>query len=296
MRVLLTGATGFVGNAFLQSISDEDEVVYLGRAKSSLGTSKQITYLKVDLTSLEMVNEAARSIEGEFDVLVHLAAYVPRDGLSDSLHDGYTVNVHGTINLLEAFRGRFKRLVIGSTAEVYDQSKIRGKIKEDAPLGAGSYYGSTKLSSELIAQTFGKKNNIPTIVLRFSVMYGSNDPISRALPNFIKSALRNKSIEIKGGQALRDYVYIDDVVKSLHHAMSSNASGVVNIGTGIGVSIENAAKYIIQAAGSHSGLIVNPGDSGVDIVMDTTEAERLIQFKAGIIFPDNIDVMIESYC
>ena len=150
MRILLTGATGFVGKAFAKSLGDDYEVVYLGRSKLDDDMLLSSTFVPVDLSVTQEVEAAASTISGDFDVVVHLAAYVPRVASDDLLVDAHSVNVLGTINILEAFKGRFRKLIIGSTLEVYNQAEIKDVVDENSPVGANSYYGSTKLASELI--------------------------------------------------------------------------------------------------------------------------------------------------
>jgi nucleoside-diphosphate-sugar epimerase len=249
MKILLTGASGFVGRAFLRSLSPDNTAVCLGRQR--LENTPSIFFIETDIVESSSVVAASKQIEGEFDALVHLAAYVPKTAAQDNLEDACDVNIKGLTNVLDVFEGRLGKILLGSTAEVYDQKRLSGPINEDSPLNPASYYAATKLASEFIARSFGAKNNLHTLVLRFSVMYGPNDPISRALPNFIKSALTNADIHIKGGEILRDYVHIDDVVTSLHQALRANQSGVVNIGTGKGISIADAARIIAEAARSN---------------------------------------------
>lgn len=293
MRLLLTGGGGFVGQRLLTSLTSQYEVVSLGR--SSHGENiERCTYVQADLTDARALAIIAESL-GEFDAVIHMAAYVPYESASDELQAAHDVNIQGTINLLSTFGDRAGRLIIGSTAEVYDQGKITGLLTADTVTGPTSYYGATKLSSELIACAYGKKESLPVTVLRFSVMYGPNDPISRALPNFIKKALKNEEIHVTGGDVKRDYIYIDDVVSSIHCALESSTQGVINIGTGYAVSIKDAAHTVVDIAKSESIVSVSDAVSGVDIVVDATEAENAIGFKAKKNFPQGIEEMIASF-
>lgn len=297
MRILLTGGSGFVGSAFLTSINTADhEVVCLGRSKIT-GLGSNTRFITTDICDKKSVVRAAEMVgDPMFDALIHMAAYVPRNSQEDVLDSSEAINIRGTIHILEAFKGRLKKIVIGSTVEVYDQTEINGAINESSTVGPGSYYASTKLGSEFISRTFGLKHKIPVSVLRFSVMYGPNDPINRALPNFIKQALRNERIEVNAGAPLRDYIHIDDVVASIHHAiLSSTSEGTINIGTGFPVSIEKAARDIVRIAGSTSEIIVTEHQTSVDIVIDTSHAKDLLDFDAKYHFPDNLDEMIDSY-
>lgn len=293
MRLLLTGATGFTGRALLKLLPEDTQITILGRSKPK-ELKATWEFVEVDLASRRSVEAASDLIKGDFDALVHLAAHVPKAGAEDTLIDAVTANICATAHLLDAFGARVRRHVLGSTVEVYDQSKISGDIDEDTPVGPMSYYASTKLGSEYIAISFAKKNLLPTIVLRFSVMYGPNDPIARAIPNFIKQAVANEDVVITGGNTLRDYIHVDDVAVSVIKAINSSETGILSIGTGHGVTIEEAAKAIVESAQS-SSRIVSDRKKSVDIVINPQDAERRIGFVAKKQFPDSLDEMIESF-
>lgn len=294
MRILMTGASGFVGSRFISQQAANHDITCLGRTNP--GQAK-VRFIETDISDPAAIKRAAVSMDGEiFDALLHLAAYVPRTAEEDRLTDATHVNVHGTVNLLEEFKGSFNKLVIGSTAEVYDQRTLAGdKLTEKSQVGASSYYGATKLASEFIAQTFARKTSTPVFVMRFSVMYGPDDPIVRALPNFIRKALAGEDLEVRSPGTLRDYIHIDDVVRSITLAIESNSQGgVLNIGSGFGVTIIDAARSVVEAVGSTSQISTVEGD-GTDIVIDTTAAEEQIGFKAQILFPERLGDMIESF-
>lgn len=292
MRILLTGATGFAGRAFLEAVRGRAAVTALGRSAPQQ-TGDGVAFVPVDLTDAAEVTRAATFVDGRFDVLVHLAAYVPRTGAQDDLRAASAVNIDGTLNLLDAFGDRVDRHVMGSTVEVYDRSLISAPIDRRAHVGPVSAYAATKLASEHLAMSFSAKHGLPTTVLRFSVMYGPDDPLSRAIPNFVRAAVRGSPIEVGGSRALRDYVHVRDVAESVILAAGSTAVGVVDIGTGTGVSIEDAARAIVAAAGSTS-VVLPDGVPGTDIIVDAAEAEDAIGFAARMRFPDGLAEIIEA--
>ena len=204
-------------------------------------------------------------------------------------------NIDATINLLTCFGERSKKIIIGSTAEVYDQSKIHGPIAEDNVVAGGSYYGSTKMASELIAQSYAKKMNKELTILRFSVMYGGYDPIARAIPNFIRAAKAGEDLTIRGAKVLRDYVHIDDVARSIICAVNADGADVVNIGTGRGVSIRETAQVIVDSTQSTSRITVLSEDGGSDIVIDISRAEKLLNYHPEVFFPDKLKEMEKLY-
>ena len=197
--------------------------------------------------------------------------------------------------MLEFFGSRAPKIIFGSTAEVYDQSMISGEITEVNAVKPYSYYGATKLSSEFIMQSFAAKNNKELSILRFSVMYGGFDPIARAIPNFIRAALKNETITIRGAKILRDYVHVDDVAKSIVCAVTSQGSGILNIGTGRGVSIYDAAKEIVNNTDSRSKIDIQSAAGGADIVLNIEKAEKSIGYEPSILFPAKLKKMIDEY-
>lgn len=293
MNILLTGATGFVGKRAIDILGDVHNIVCIGRTNPN---NTKVEFVEGDITDGYLLKKiAARYAEGFFDAIVHLAAYVPRTKDADVLSDAHAVNIQGTVNIIDSFDGKFKKLIVGSSAEVYDLSDLHGLITESSAVSPLSYYGATKVGGEYISLAYGKKNNIPVAIMRFSVMYGANDPIARALPNFIRRAVADEPIDVYGGDTLRDYIHVDDVVASIECALNNSfGSEVLNIGTGRGVSIRSAAEDIVRQSQSKSEIINHEG-SGLDVVLDITRAKNVIGFQPSIFFPDKLSDMIESF-
>ena len=265
----------------------------MGRSQPASLTER---WIQCDLVDQKSVESAVQQVSDEiFDAIVHLAAFVPRTAADDTLDKARLGNIDATINLLTYFGEKSEKIIIGSTAEVYDQSKIHGPITEDNVVAGGSYYGSTKLASELITQSYAKKLNKELTILRFSVMYGGYDPIARAIPNFIRAAKAGEDLTIRGAKVLRDYVHTDDVARSIICAVNANGAGVVNIGTGRGVSIQETAQAIVDSTQSTSRIVVLSEDGGSDIVIDISRAEKLLNYHPEVFFPDKLKEMEELY-
>lgn len=291
MNILLTGGSGFVGRRFLDIASSDWRITTLGRTKLECSNS-----VICDLSDKISVREAANVLKDSlFDAIVHLAAFVPKTAEEDTIENAVAGNITATVNLLEFFGSRAPKIIFGSTAEVYDQSMISGEITEVNAVKPYSYYGATKLSNEFIMQSFAAKNNKELSILRFSVMYGGFDPIARAIPNFIRAALKNETITIRGAKILRDYVHVDDVAKSIVCAVTSQGSGILNIGTGRGVSIYDAAKEIVNNTDSRSKIDIQSAAGGADIVLNIEKAEKSIGYEPSILFPAKLKKMIDEY-
>lgn len=293
MKLLVTGSSGFVGRRFLEMAPTDWEIICLGRSQPDSFTGR---WIRCDLSDQKSVESAVKQVSDEiFDAIVHLAAFVPRTAADDTLDKARLGNIDATINLLTYFGEKSEKIIIGSTAEVYDQSKIHGPITEDNVVAGGSYYGSTKLASELITQSYAKKLNKELTILRFSVMYGGYDPIARAIPNFIRAAKAGEDLTIRGANVLRDYIHTDDVARSIICAVSANGAGVVNIGTGRGISIRETAQAIVDSTQSTSRITVLSEDGGSDVVIDISRAEKLLNYHPEVFFPDKLKEMEKLY-
>lgn len=292
MRILLTGASGVVGERFLSLAPGEWDVVCLGRSV----VKKNREWVRCDLSDRKECEGAAKKLQAEqFDILLHLAAFVPKTAEEDILEDAVSGNIIASTNLLKYFGTQCSKLTIGSTIEVYDQAGVTGDITENNPVGPASYYGATKLSSDLLAQSYARKNNKELTILRFSVMYGVYDPISRALPNFIRAAKTNNTIYVRGARVRRDYIHLDDVVQSIIAAINNPGAGVVNIGTGRGVTIREAVESVIKVMDSSSEVSIEQEEGGADIVIDITKASTLLGYRPSVYFPDKLREMTEYY-
>ena len=154
-RLLITGASGFVGGELLKKIPSDWQTVCLGRNRV-LECSR---WIECDLSSPADVKSVAEELRAHsFDSIIHLAAHVPKTVASDGLDSAVTGNLHATVNILQILGEYAPKIIIGSTAEVYDQAQITGMITEECVVGPSSYYGATKLGSEFIAQAYAKKH------------------------------------------------------------------------------------------------------------------------------------------
>ncbi len=214
MKILITGASGYLGKRLLTQLSNENNLDIIVIGNTAPDSETEFTFIKANLLDKDSLYEVAVTI-GNIDSIVHLAARVPKSGTEDEMQSMVATNIVGTSNLLASFNGRFEKLIFGSTAEVYGVPTIRTSIDEKLLPEPKSYYGITKLASEILANAFCEKNNITFISLRFSVMYGVGDLIKRAIPNFIEQAINDQPISVFGGEELRDYLHIDDASNSI---------------------------------------------------------------------------------
>lgn len=294
MKYLVTGGSGFLGQDVIRRLlEDGSEVVLLGRNTLTID-QPGFTFEKGDITDLATL-QACHKKHADISTVVHLAALVPKTKDEDKAPGMCDINVRGTINLLEIFGEGLTNFVYASTAEVYGLPTTDKPITEDTLAIPLSNYGASKLSGEQFCRVFGLRNNLPISMLRFTVLYGPGDTIARAIPNFVNKALRGESLEVFGGEELRDYLHVTDAAKAVYLAAKKPVDGVFNIGTGEGITIKETAQTIVDLVGDPSvkSTILPREKKAADIVLNVSRANTELGFIADHTFPELLKEQIE---
>lgn len=240
MKVVIVGASGFVGG-------------YLARELESAGHST----VKVDLPEVNLLD--AKQVEAlvesaKPDAVVNLAAISSVGASWKCPADTISVNVNGTINLLEAIRKhapQAKTLLIGS-AEEYAVPEGNVPLKETDPLEASNPYGISKIAQENFAQLYRKKYGMKIVCTRSFNHTGVGQTTTFALPSFVKQVAEiHKSgkpgkIFVGNLSAFRDFSDVEDVVHVYRMLLENeNEYDTYNVGSGIAHKIEDLLKNVI---------------------------------------------------
>ncbi|MBT3392317.1 MAG: NAD-dependent epimerase/dehydratase family protein [Chloroflexi bacterium] len=271
MNFLITGAAGFLGASLANSLVRDGHQV---RGLDDLSTGdpqaidKSVHFTRGDVSDRPKLWTLLQNV----DCVYHLAARVsvPESILYPREYN--TVNVGGTVSLMEAMRDvGVRRVVFISSGAIYGK-QARQPLKETVRPFPDSPYAVSKLSSETYVRTIGELWGIETVSLRVFNAYGpgQNLPPSHppVIPNFIKQSVRNGSIIIhSSGEQTRDYVYVDDVVRAMVAAATAPSidGEVINVGSGTETTVRDLARMIVEITGSSAEIIYNPrASSGID--------------------------------
>lgn len=240
MKVVIVGAAGFVGK-------------YLTRELEAAGHS----VVTADLPEVNLQNAAQVEalIEGaKPDAIVNLAAISSVGASWKCPADTISVNVNGTLNLLEAIRKHAphaKTLLIGS-AEEYAIPEGNKALKETDPLEASNPYGISKIAQENFAQLYRKKYGMQIVCTRSFNHTGVGQTTTFALPSFVKQVAEiDKSgkpgkILVGNLSAWRDFSDVEDVVHVYRMLLENeNEFDIYNVGSGIANRIEDLLKDVI---------------------------------------------------
>jgi UDP-glucose 4-epimerase len=254
MRALVTGGAGFIGSHFVDALVERGGAVLVvddlstGRERNlDAARSRGATLLVADVTDAPAVAEAARKFKP--DAVFHLAGQIDvRRAVRDPVFDA-TVNVAGTVAVLEAARTAGARFVFASTGgAIYGEGAARTlPLAEEEECVPGSPYGQSKLAAEGYVAYFRRVHEVPAAALRLGNVYGPRqDPLGEAGVIAIlcgKLADGGDPIVYGDGHQTRDYVYVGDVVEAMLVADQRLAAAGIdgaltyNIGTGLETSV-----------------------------------------------------------
>lgn len=266
MKILLTGAGGFVGEHLLKRLvleyGVENVVALTSRERADV---RCVTVPGYDLSALDT------GLFNDVDVLVHAGAYTPKSGREANDLQRCGLNISVTEALLGFEFAALKKVIFTSTLDVYAGAEL---ISEATPVGPATLYGASKLYGEKMVEAFAAQRGIKHAILRLGHIYGpGEEAYQKMLPLTIANVVSGRPVQLFGeGEELRSFIYIDDVVTSLMNAVASDLpSPIVNIVGGSPVSIKTLIEKIISIAGQQVEVIRQPATvKGRDFVFDNS--------------------------
>lgn len=247
-RVLVTGASGFVGQQLLQRLLDAGEDVHaLSSRPAPLRGDRSVHWHKGDLLDPTSIGPALAEVRPER--LVHLAWYVSHGAFWSAVEN--VEWVEASLRLLRAFAGAGGRraLIVGSCAE-YEWGGRDDLDEQDSELRPASLYGVCKDGLRRVAAAYALEAGFELAWGRLFFLYGPHEQPDRLVPAVIRALLAGERIATTAGTQVRDFMHVDDVAAALAAVLSSDVSGAVNIGTGRAASIGDVLDLIGELTGA----------------------------------------------
>jgi UDP-glucuronate decarboxylase len=266
MKILLTGAAGFLGSHISKKLIDNNHEV-IGLDDLSTGSIKNIEQL-VNHPKYSFIEHDVRiPYQAKVDAILNFACPAsPVNYQKDPVRTIET-NFLGMINMLHLANETGARIIQASTSEIYgdptqspQKESYWGNVN---PIGIRSCYDEGKRAAETLCFDYRRQYNLDTRVIRIFNTYGPNMAIGdgRVVSNFIVQALRNEPINIYGdGKQTRSFCYVSDLVEGIYKLLQldTNPETPINLGNPNEFTILELAKVVIEITKSKSEIVNNP--------------------------------------
>ena len=331
MRILVTGAAGFIGfhliktllqtklpneNYFIVGVDNINDYYDVDLKKERLRILAEISdpesfaFMKLDLADREIISELFSTYQ--FDIVINLGAQAGVRYSIENPNAYIDSNVVGFVNILEGCRHHdIKHLIYASSSSVYGMNIKQPFTTSDCVDFPISLYAATKKSNELMAHSYSHLYNIPTTGLRFFTVYGPYGRPDMAYFSFTKKILSGEPIDVfNNGDMQRDFTYIDDIIKGIIRVMDKVPSPqqskmttatapykIYNIGNNQPVTLRRFIAAIENACGKKAQENLLPMQAG-DVPITYADIDELVEdvgFKPETSIEEGIEKFVDWY-
>jgi len=305
MKILLTGAAGFLGSHISKKLIYNNHEV-IGLDDLSTGSIKNIEQL-INQPKYSFIEHDVRiPYQAKVDAILNFACPAsPVNYQKDPVRTIET-NFLGMINMLHLAKETGARIIQASTSEIYgdptqspQKESYWGNVN---PIGIRSCYDEGKRAAETLCFDYKRQHNLDTRVIRIFNTYGPNMAIGdgRVVSNFIVQALRNESINIYGdGKQTRSFCYVSDLVEGIYKLLQldKNPETPINLGNPNEFTILELAKVVIEITNSKSEIVNNPLplDDPKQRCPDISLAKSTLNWKPTIELREGIEKTAEYF-
>jgi len=267
-RILLTGATGFLGRHCLQVLSAQGDEVHAVSSKVPAETASGAEWHEADLLDPRQAVELIASVRPTH--LLHLAWYVVPGKYWNSLENFRWVQA--SLTLLEAFYvNGGQRIVMAGTCAEYDW-KYGYCSEQITPVSPSTMYGVCKNSLQKMLTAFSRETGLSSAWGRIFYLYGPHEHSDRLVPSVIRSVEQGKRVPCTHGNQVRDFLYVKDVADAFVTLLGSQVTGPVNIASGRPVFLKDVIYKIARRMGRDDlielGAIPTPANDPNFLVAD----------------------------
>jgi dTDP-glucose 4,6-dehydratase len=312
MRILITGAAGFLGSHLNDRlIADGHEVVGMDNFVTGspeniahLAGNPKFTFFKHDVSNYIF-------IPGKVEAVLHFAS--PASPNPDSPYGYFNLPIQtmkagalGTHNTLGVAKANHARYLLASTSEIYGDPLEHPQKETYAgnvdPVGLRAVYDEAKRFAESLTMAYHRHHRVDTRIVRIFNTYGPRMDLEdgRALPNFLKQALLGQPLTVYGdGSQTRSFCYVDDLIDGIVRLLYSDEHMPVNIGNPVEMTVLEFARTINRVAGNSAGVSFVPeGRSARDPQRrqpDITRARTILGWEPGTSLEKGIALTIPYF-
>jgi dTDP-glucose 4,6-dehydratase len=312
MRILLTGAAGFIGSHLCDRLLAEGHTV-LGMDNFITGSQQNIAHLAGNPHFQFMRHDVSNYIyfPGKVDAVMHFASPASPNpespfGYPQLPIQTLKVGALGTHNALGVAKVQGARFLLASTSEIYGDP-LEHPQKETYwghvdPVGPRSVYDEAKRFAEAITMAYYRYHGVNTAIVRIFNTYGPRMRLDdgRVVPNLIGQALRGESLTVYGdGTQTRSFCFVEDLVEGIYRLLRSEEHDPVNIGNPAEISIQSFAERIAGISKSELPIVHFPERRGSGDPQrrqpDITRAQTLLNWNPTIPLEEGLRRTVEYF-
>jgi dTDP-glucose 4,6-dehydratase len=271
MRILITGAAGFLGSHLCDRLLAEGHEV-IGMDNFITGSAENLAHLAGEPRFTFYRHDVSQYIfvPGKVDAVLHFASPASPNPASPYGYPNLPIQTMkagalGTHNTLGVAKAHQARYLLASTSEIYGDPLEHPQTEtywgHVDPTGPRSVYDEAKRFAEALTMAYHRAHGVNTRIVRIFNTYGPRMRLDdgRALPNFLQQALRGEPITIYGdGQQTRSFCYVDDLIEGIVRLLMADVHEPVNIGNPVETTILEFAETINRLTGNRAGVVFLP--------------------------------------
>lgn len=283
MKILVTGAAGFIGRRLVQTLQDNHEVFAI--ARSVPADHDRVSWIAQDLALPLNIT----ALPAKIDAIVHLAQSRFYRQFPEKSKDIFDVNVQSTFQLLEyARQAGADRFVYASSGGIYGFSSE--KFVENDPVSTINFYLSSKYISELLIANY--KHLFTTIVLRLFFVYGPGQQ-AMLVPSLFKKVLNGDEVLIEGNPGCRlNPIYVDDAVRAFIPTLNYKHSELFNIAGDEVISITDIVHAIGHVTSKKTIIKYISAKQAGDLIADNARMKSVLGISPRVSFQDGLKKMM----
>jgi UDP-glucose 4-epimerase len=304
-RIMLVGGAGLVGSHIVDQLTREpvSEIVvydnFLRGTRDNLAAaiaSRKVRIVEASITDRERLRRELEGIDGVF----LLASLWLGECVNDP-RSAWEVNTLGTWNVVEAcLAAKVKRIVYSSSASVYGNAVVT-PMTEEHPFNNRTTYGATKIANEQMLRAVYEQHTLPYIGLRYMNIYGPRMDYEGTYVSVIMKVLDRifageRPVVFGDGSQVYDFIHVSDVARANVLGMQAKcADENFNVGMGIGTSINDLVKNLLELTGSNLQIEYRSDAQSfvTHRIGSTDKAERLLGFRASVPLRDGLTSVVE---
>jgi len=281
VAVLVIGGSGFIGSVVVQSLTAKNIEAISYDLIHTESSGPQKNWIRSDILGSQAIERVF--FDYDIDSIVHLVGLPAIDYCQKNPHFSFLLNVTSVQNTLEAMRmSDIRKIVFASSATVYGDNCDK-PLSEKDPTKPTTVYGWHKLIAEQAIKSYSEAYGIRSTILRLFNVYGGDPKLGKEVISvFIKRAIQDHPITVKGAEKFRDFVHIEDVAEAVTLAVQASGQEnlTLNIGTGAKTTLKQVA-IIVNSFFPRTKIIVEDApDDGTGLVANVNAAKSTLQFVA----------------